>query len=221
MARRALPDSARSTVHRKKERGSHDRAVIDAILDEGVVCHVGFPDAGSTMVVPTTYARVGDQLYLHGAAANRMLRVLASGAEVCVAVTLLDGLVLARSAFHHAVNYRSVVLFGQGRPVTDPAGKRRALTAIVDHLAPGRSADARPPTDAELRATAVVCFPIVDGSAKIRSGGPVEEPEDLGLRIWAGQLPLELASGAPVADAALAADVAVPAYVKASRFRRG
>lgn len=205
--------SQRTRLRRKRERGSVERAVVHAILDEGLVCHVGFVDDGSVVVVPTAYARVGDELFLHGAVANRTLRALAGGAPACVTVTLLDGLVLSRSAFHHSMNYRSVVLFGAGRPVAEPERKRVAVTAIVEHLVPGRSGDARPPTDAELRATAVVSFPVDEGTAKVGTGGPLEEAEDLALPVWAGVLPLRLAAGAPVADEHVPSGVEAPAYL--------
>ncbi|HUI03319.1 MAG TPA: pyridoxamine 5'-phosphate oxidase family protein [Acidimicrobiales bacterium] len=214
----ALRSTARATLRRKRERGHHDRAAVDAILDEAFVCHVGFRDGEGVAVLPTAYARVGDSLYLHGAAANHMLRALGDGAPACVTVTLVDGIVLARSAFHHSMNYRSVVLFGPAARVDDPDEKRRALLAIVDHVTPGRSTDARPPTESELRATAVVRFPIDEGSAKVRTGGPVEEPEDLDLPVWAGEIPLALAVGDPQPDAGVDGVVAVPAYV--SGFRR-
>ena len=216
----AAPDldvSARTTLRRKAERGSHDRAVVDAILDEGLICHVAFGDGGSPVVLPTAYTRVGDELYLHGAAANHMLRTLAAGVEACITVTLLDGLVLARSAKHHSMNFRSVVLFGQGRKVTDRDEKERVLLQIVDHMAPGRSEEVRPPSDTELAATLVVAFPITEGSAKVRTGGPIEEPEDLALPVWAGELPLRLLGGEPAADAGVTAPA--PAYL--TGYRRG
>jgi len=207
-----LPPSDRTRLRRKKERGSHDRTLIDAILDEGLICHVGFPDGGATTVLPTAYARLGDHLYLHGAVGNHMLRVLASGAPACVAVTLLDGLVFARSAFHHSMNFRSVVLFGAAREVVDPDDKRRAVLAIVDHMAPGRSRDARPPSDSELQSTRVVAFPVEEVSAKVRTGGPVDEPEDLALAVWGGELPFEVVTRTPVPDDGSEA-VPTPDYV--------
>ena len=217
-----LAASERALLRRKRERGSHERRAVEAILDEGLVCHVGFAQETSTFVVPTAYARVGSTIYLHGATANRMLRALASGVEACLTVTLLDGLVLSRSAFRHSMNYRSVMLFGTASVVEDPDEKRAAVLAIVDHMVPGRSRDARPPTSRELRATAVVRFPIEEGSAKIRIGGPVEEPEDLALPIWAGQVPFELVAGAPVADGGGLRGVEVPGYITPyPRRRRG
>lgn len=192
--------SERSVLRRKRERGNHERQVVDAILDEGLLCHVGFHGDQGTFVQPMAYARVGDVLYLHGAAGNRMLRQLGEGIEACVTVTLLDGLVLARSAFHHSMNYRSVMLFGRGQRVTGRQEQCTATVALLDHMAGGRSADARLPTPTELRSTLIVRFPIVEGSAKVRTGGPAEEPEDLELSIWGGVLPLRLVAGPPQAD---------------------
>ena len=208
-----LAPTPRSTLHRKRDRGHHEWEAVAAILDEGLLCHIGFPGDRGTFVVPMAYARVDRDLYLHGAAANRTLRALADGAEACVTVTLLDGLVLARSAFHHSMNYRSAMLFGAAVRVTDPEEQLRASAALLDHMAPGRSREARAPTPKELRATLIVRFPVDEGSAKIRTGSPVEEPEDLDLPIWAGVIPLHLAAGAPVADAGLAAGLAPPSYL--------
>jgi nitroimidazol reductase NimA-like FMN-containing flavoprotein (pyridoxamine 5'-phosphate oxidase superfamily) len=202
----------RTRVRRKRDRGDHRRAVIHAIVDEGLICHVGFTVDATPIVLPMAYGRVGDHLYLHGAPANAMLATIGDGVEACVTVTLVDALVLARSAFHHSMNYRSAVLFATARTVVDDDEKYRALVAIVDHMVPGRSADARLPTAKELRGTAVVRFPIEEGSAKIRTGGPVDDEEDLDLGIWAGQIPLALVAGAPVADALLPEGIAVPAY---------
>jgi len=205
-----LPPTPRTTLRRHPERGTHDRAAIDAILDEALVCHVAFVDAGEPCVLPTTFARVGDAIYLHGAVSNRMLAALLSGGRACLAATLLDGLVLARSAMHHSMNYRSVVLFGIARSVDDPAEKRAALDAIVEHAAPGRMAVVRPPSPAELAATRVVAFPIEEASAKIRRGPPVDAPEDYGRPCWAGVIPLRLAAGAPEPDPRLAPGIPPP-----------
>jgi nitroimidazol reductase NimA-like FMN-containing flavoprotein (pyridoxamine 5'-phosphate oxidase superfamily) len=197
---RTLEVTDRTRVRRKPGLGSHERAVIDAILDEGLVCHVAFAAGGSPVVLPTTHVRVDDAIYVHGSAASHMLRTLAGGVEVAVAVTLLDGLVLARTAFHHSVNYRSVVLFGRATLVEDPALKRRALAALVDKLVAGRSAACRPPDDAELAATKVLALPIEEASAEVRSGPPVpDEGDDAALPYWAGVVPVELVRGAPVA----------------------
>lgn len=193
------PPTGRTRLRRKADRGSHDREVIDAILDEGLVCHVGFVSEGDPRVLPTAHVRVGDDLYLHGAPGNHMLRSL-EHAPVCATVTLLDGLVLARSAFHHSMNYRSVVVYGTAEPVTDGDDKRTVLEALVEHVKTGRSGDARPPTVEELRATRVVRIPLAEASAKIRTGPPVDDPDDMGLDVWAGVIPLSLEAGEPVVD---------------------
>jgi len=195
-----LDRTDRSRLRRKADRGAYDRDTVDAILDEALVCHVGFAIDGRPWVVPTAFGRVGGRLYLHGAAGNATLRALAAGVEACVTVTLLDGLVLARSAFHHSMNYRSVMLFGHLTPVTEEAEKRSALLAIVDHMVSGRSRDTRPPTAEELRATLVVSLPISEGSAKVRAGGPIEEPGDLDLPHWAGVIPVAVVRGDPQPD---------------------
>ena len=197
---RTLEVTERTRVRRKPGRGSHERAVIDQILDEGLVCHLAFLAAGSPVVLPTTQVRIDDAIYVHGSAASHMLRALAAGADVAVAVTLLDGLVLSRTAFHHSVNYRSVVLFGRATLVEDPAEQRRALAALLDELVAGRSAACRPPTDAELAATKVLALPIEEASAKIRSGPPLpDEGDDAALPYWAGVIPIELVRGVPIA----------------------
>jgi nitroimidazol reductase NimA-like FMN-containing flavoprotein (pyridoxamine 5'-phosphate oxidase superfamily) len=196
-----LRETDRSRVRRKADRAAYDFSTVAAILDEALLCHVGFALDGRPWVVPTTFVRIGDHLYLHGAAGNFALRTLsAGGIEACVTVTLLDGLVLARSAFHHSMNYRSVMLFGSAVAVTDADEKLAALLALVDHMEPGRSSASRPPTDAELRSTLVVRFPIDEGSAKVRTGGPIDDEEDLSLPHWAGVIPLALVRGEPVPD---------------------
>ena len=192
----SLASTERATVRRKQERGSHDRVLVNRVLDEGLVCHVGFAGERGPVVLPMTYVRVGDQLYLHGAAGNDMLRNLAGDAEVCVTVTLLDGLVFARSAFHHSMNYRCVVLFGRAERVTDETELQTMAAALLDHLAPGRSNDARRPTAQELRSTLIVRLPITEGSAKVRTGGPLDDDEDLDLPVWAGEVPMRLAARA-------------------------
>jgi uncharacterized protein len=208
----ALAMTDRTSLRRKRERGSYDRDVANAILDEGIACHVGFVIDGAPHIVPMAYARIGEHLYLHGAAGNRMLRHVAAGAPACVTVTLVDGLVLARSAFHHSLNYRSVVLYGEGTRVRDSAEIDRATAALLDHLAPGRSADARMPTDAERRKALFVRMAIAEGSVKVRTGPPVDDPQDLGLGVWAGVVPLAVAAGAPVPDPTLAEGVAMAPY---------
>ena len=215
--------TARTKVRRLPERGRYDRETIERILDEGFICHLGFCTDDGPVVVPTAFARVGDVLYLHGASANHALRSIGDGAPVCVVVTLLDGLVLARAAFHHSINYRSVVVYGHGTEVTDPVEKRRALEAVVEHIVPGRTADARGPNDSELRATRVVRIPIDEASAKVRAGGPKDDPEDIEAGgIWAGHLPLRVVPGAPVEDdhgpdGARAEGLGVPGYLAGYR----
>lgn len=194
------PPSDRTRLCRKAERGHYDRATIDAILDEALICHVGFAVDGRPWVMPTAFARLGEHLYLHGASGNASLRALAGGAEACVTVTLLDGLVLARSAFHHSMNYRSVMVFGTTSAVTDESEKCSALAAIVDHMEAGRSESSRAPTDAEVRSTLVVRLSLEEASAKIRTGGPVDDDADYALEHWAGVIPLTLTRGEPVVD---------------------
>ncbi len=208
-----------SKVRRLPERGAYDRETIEAILDEGFVCHLGFCTDEGPVVLPTGYSRVGDAVYVHGAPANHALRTVGTGLPVCLVVTLVDGLVLARSGFHHSINYRSVVVYGTATEVRDPVEKRAALDAVVEQIVPGRTADARGPSDDELRATRVVRISIDEASAKIRTGGPKEEPEDVEAGgIWAGQLPLTLVPGVPVPDDPLVENLSVPGYV--THYRR-
>jgi nitroimidazol reductase NimA-like FMN-containing flavoprotein (pyridoxamine 5'-phosphate oxidase superfamily) len=188
----------RTTLHRIPNRGRYDRAVVEAILDDGLVCHLAFVVDGQPYTLPTTFARLGDTVYVHGAAASRMLKTLAQGVPVCVTVTLLDGLVLARSAFHHSMNYRSVVILGTAREVTDLDERNRALAAIVDRAAAGRWEVARLPNAKELAATRVLAVPLEEVSAKVRTGGPIDDEEDLGLEIWAGVVPLALRAEPPI-----------------------
>ena len=204
-------ESPRTTVKRLPKRGAYDRATIEAILDEGLVCHVGFAVDGQPYVLPTIYARVGGEIYLHGSAASRMLRTLGEGVALCLTVTLLDGLVLARSAFHHSVNYRSVVVLGTARPVLEAESKTRALRAIVDHVIADRWQAVRAPSEQELKATTVLALPLSEASAKLRSGGPLDDEEDYAMSVWAGHLPLALVPGTAVPDARLATPVSVPA----------
>ncbi|MDY7105102.1 MAG: pyridoxamine 5'-phosphate oxidase family protein [Actinomycetota bacterium] len=203
-----------STVRRAANRAEYDRATAYEVLDEGLVCHVGFVgDDGRPVVIPTTYARRGDRLLLHGSPASRMLRGLGSGIDVCVTVTLLDGLVLARSAFHHSMNYRSVVLFGRATRVEDPAAKVAALDAFVDHLVPGRRPSLREMTEKEVKGTLVLEMAIDEGSAKVRTGPPIDDEEDYTFPVWAGVLPLALTAGAPEPDPRLEGDLETPAEV--------
>lgn len=208
--------SERVRLRRKRERGSYERELIDAILDEALVAHVGIVDEdGQPFVIPTLHGRDGDVVYCHGSAASRTLRALAAGTPACLTVTLLDGLVLARSAMHHSANYRSVVLLGRARLVSDEEEKRAALRAIVEHIVPGRWADVRAPTVSELKATSVLALGIEEASAKVRTGGPVDDEEDYALDGWAGVIPLASRAGAPVADGRLRAGIGVPPYVSA------
>jgi nitroimidazol reductase NimA-like FMN-containing flavoprotein (pyridoxamine 5'-phosphate oxidase superfamily) len=209
--------TARSTVRRRAGRGSYDRAVIEAILDEGLVGHVGICDAdGQPYVIPVIYARSGDQILLHGSPLSRLLTELSSGVRACFTVTLLDGIVMARSAFHHSVNFRSVVVLGEARLVTGEREQHEALRAIVEHVVAGRSDDARGPSAQELAATEVVAMPLREASAKIRTGPPIDAAEDQALPVWAGVIPLELHAGAPINDPLC--KLAPPAY--AERYSR-
>jgi nitroimidazol reductase NimA-like FMN-containing flavoprotein (pyridoxamine 5'-phosphate oxidase superfamily) len=203
----------RTTVHRLAHRATYDRRAINAILDEGLVAHLGLAPDGQPLVLPTLHARVGDEVFVHGSVANRMLRSLRDGAPACLTVSIVDGLVLARSWFHHSVNYRSVVIFGQARLVEDDDRKRAAMAALVEHVAPGRGGHSRPPTAKELAATLVLSLPIDEVSAKIRTGPPIDDEEDLTLDVWAGVLPLALVPGPAMADDASAARQ-VPEHVQ-------
>lgn len=203
----------RTAVTRMPKRAVHERARIEKILDEAIVSHVGtVGEGGYPVVIPTLHARAGDSLYLHGSAASPTLR-RAERAEICVTATLLDGLVLARSAVHHSVNYRSVVVFGQAERIEAEEDKRRALEAFTEKLVPGRWGDARLPTAQELKATAVLRLPLDEASAKVRSGGPLDDEEDYELPVWAGTVPLRLTADAPLADDRLLPGVECPAYV--------
>jgi len=215
----APPASDRVRLRRKRERGSYDRAVIDAILDEALIAHLGIADeSGQPIVIPTLHGREGDLVYCHGSVASRTLRALAAGARVCLTVSLIDGLVLARSAMHHSANYRSAVLLGTARSVEEPAEKLAALRAVVEHIVPGRWGEIRPPSENELAATAVIAIPIEEASAKVRTGAPIDDEEDYALRAWAGVIPLSIAAGAPRPDALLAAGIALPPHVE--HYRR-
>ena len=208
----------RTKVKRLPDRGRYDRETIDAILDEGFICHVGFVAEGQPYVIPTGYARVGDHIYIHGSAASRMLRNLSQGIDICLTVTLIDGLVLARSAFHHSINYRSVVILGKAELVSDVGEKNAALEALTEHIVPGRWAEVRWPNELELKATTVLKLPIDEASAKIRTGDPKDDEEDYAMDVWAGVLPLELRTGEPIADTRQNSSSMVPAYVK--NYRR-
>ena len=211
--------SDRTTVKRHHDRAVYERDRIRAILDEALFCHVGVVVDGAPRVIPTIHARIDDTLYIHGSNASRTLRALKDGAEACIEVTLLDALVLARSAFAHSMNYRSVVVYGTLREVTDRDEKWEAQRALVDHVIHGRAADARMPHERELRQTTIMAVPLEEASAKVRSGPPIDDPADLDLPIWAGELPLRLLPGEPVGDPLLPPDVEAPDYVR--RYRRG
>jgi len=209
----------RTQVKRLPKRGAYDRETVFKILDEAFVCHVGFVVEGQPFVIPTNFGRSGETLYLHGSAASRMLRTLSQGIPVCVTVTLTDGLVLARSAFHHSVNYRSVVVLGTARLVEDLTEKMEALRLFTEHIMKGRWGDIRWPTEQEMKGTTVLALPLEEVSAKVRTGGPVDDEEDYSLPVWAGVLPLPVVPAEPIADARLKAATEVPAYLKG--YRRG
>jgi uncharacterized protein len=210
--------SPRTRVRQMAKRGVYDRRAIEAILDEGLICHVGFAVGGKPVVIPTAYGRHDATLYLHGSAASRMMTALAAGTEVCVTVTILDGLVLARSAFHHSMNYRSVVVYGQPRVVAGETEKLAALRALSDHLVPGRWGAVRPPTRRELRVTTVVALALDEASAKVRRGPPIDDEGDYELPVWAGVLPLKLEVGEPLRDDRLPEATLLPEHVR--HYRR-
>ncbi|MFE7234095.1 pyridoxamine 5'-phosphate oxidase family protein [Streptomyces sp. NPDC002405] len=212
----AYAPTERTVPTRSADRASYDRELVHAILDEGYVCHLGFVRDGAPVVLPTLYARVGERLYVHGSTGSRPLRMAGKadpGLPVCLTVTHVDGLVLARSAFHHSINYRSVVVHGTAHQVTDPEEKRLALDALVDHVVPGRSADSRPANTKELAATAVLRLELDEVSAKLRVGGVNDEPEDLSLPHWAGVVPVRREYGTPLADPDLAPGTELPGYL--------
>jgi uncharacterized protein len=210
-----MPITPRTRVKRHAERGDYNRAVIHQILDEGLICHVGFVVDGQPFVIPTAYGRIDDQIYIHGSPMSRMLRSLQQGIEVCITVTLLDGLVLARSAFHHSMNYRSVVIFGTAMLVEAPPEKMTALKAFTEHIIRDRWAEVRPPTTPELAGTLVLSLSLAEASAKIRTGPPVDDEADYALSVWAGELPLRVTADAPVADPRSAPSIAVPESLQA------
>lgn len=203
----------RTKVKRLPDRGHYDRETIYPILDEAFICHVGYVFDGQPYVIPTGFARIGNDLYIHGSSASRMLRNLSKGIDVCVTVTLIDGLVLARSAFHHSINYRSVVILGKARLVEDQDEKNRALEVFTEHVVPGRWADVRWPTELELKATSVLKLPIEEASAKIRTGDPKDDEEDYAMDVWAGVLPLSAKAGIPINDSRLEQGIAAPEYI--------
>lgn len=213
-----ISQTERTRLRRLPKRGAFDRKTVYSILDEGFICHVGFAVDGQPFVLPTGFARVNDDLYIHGSSASRMMRSLAAGIDVCVTVTLIDGLVLARSAFHHSVNYRSVVILGKAVAVEDAAEKNKALEAFTEHIVPGRWPEIRWPNELELKATTVLKLPIDEASAKIRMGDPIDDEEDYLMDVWAGVLPLGLEIGKAVPDVRLKGGVDVPRHV--SEYKR-
>jgi uncharacterized protein len=211
---RASAPTERTRVRRIPERGEYDPAIVRAIVDEALIAHVAWvDDDGSPRQIPTLHARVGDTIYVHGSRASRTMRALRGGSEVCITATIVDGLVLARSLFHHSMNYRSVVVYGRAREVTDREEFDAMARALADHVAPGRGEDARLPNEDEFRQTMILAVPIDEASAKIRTGPPKDDDADLGLPVWAGPLPLGLATGEPEPDPTLADGIAPPRYV--------
>lgn len=213
-----IPQTKRTKLKRIPKRGAFDRETIYKILDEAFICHIGFTVDGQPFVIPTAFGRGGDTLYLHGSAASRMMREMSKGIDICVTVTLIDGLVLARSAFHHSINYRSVVIFGRAELIADEAEKNEALRLFTEHLVKERWDEARVPTSKELKGTTVLRLPITEASAKIRTGNPVDDEEDYDLDVWAGVIPLKITAEKPVADDRLKDGIKVPDY--AENYRR-
>lgn len=209
----AIPKTAKTRIKRLPKRGHYDRDTIHGIIDEALICHVGFTIAGEPYVIPTAIARVDDAVYLHGSRVSRMLKHLAQNEPACIVVTLVDGLVLARSGFHHSMNYRSVVIFGRGEAVTGP-DKRKILDTFLERLIPGRVNDVRAINRKELNATTVIRFDLNEASAKVRTGPPVDDAEDYDLPVWAGELPLGLKVGTPLVDPDMTMDLPVPGYIK-------
>lgn len=211
----------RHTVRRLAERADYDRETVYRIIDEALICHVGIADGEQPFVIPTLHARDGDRLLFHGLKGGRLLKHIQAGREICVAITLVDGIVLARSAFHHSMGFRSAVLFGTGALIEDDTEKLAALRAFSEHIVPGRWDDVRAPNDKELRMTSVVALSIADASAKIRNNHPSDDDEDYALPIWAGHIPLELTASEPVDDPKLRSGLAAPAYTRGYRRGRG
>jgi len=212
--------SPRTRLVREPDRAVYDRAAAYQILDEGFICHVGFVADGQPLVIPTGYGRAGDNLYIHGSAASRMLRRVDKGVAVCVTVTLLDGLVLARSIFNHSMNYRSVVILGTAHAVNDPQEKIEALRLLSEHILPGRWAESRQPNEKELKATLVMRLPINEFSAKVRKGPPIDNEEDYAFPTWAGVIPLTMVAGEPIDDARLVPGVKTPQYAQTYTRKR-
>jgi nitroimidazol reductase NimA-like FMN-containing flavoprotein (pyridoxamine 5'-phosphate oxidase superfamily) len=216
-----LSVTERTRLRRMPKRAEYDRAVVNEIIDQALFCHIGFVHNDAPFVIPTLHVRIDDALYVHGSAASRMLRTAAAGIPLCVTVTHFDALVLARSAFHHSVNYRSVVVLGSATEITEPSEKNRVLEALVEHIVPGRWRDARPPAPQELAATSVLRLPITEASAKVRPGGPLDDEEDYALPIWAGIIPLHTITGVPIVDDRLSAGIELPSYLANYRLPAG
>jgi uncharacterized protein len=206
--------TTRTRVVREAERGVYDRETVYRILDEGFICHVGFAVDGQPFVIPTSYGRKEAHIYIHGSAASRMLREMKDGVALCVTVTLLDGLVLARSVFNHSMNYRSVVILGKGTLVEDPEEKLAALRTLSEHIIPGRWDDVRQPDERELKATSVLRLPIEEFSAKVRTGQPIDDEEDYSFPTWAGVVPLKIEVGEPISDPRLSLNQGIPNYLR-------
>jgi hypothetical protein len=204
----------RTTIKRLPKRANYEHETVYQILDEGLVCHVGFVVDGQPFVIPTAYGRVEDKLYIHGSPASRMLRSLQEGIPVCITVTLIDGLVLARSAFHHSMNYRSVVIFGTASIVSNPEEKLEALHAFTEHVVPGRWEEVRQPSRSELTGTLVLSLPLVEASAKVRTGPPSDDEADYSIPVWAGEIPLRVVADAPIDDSRLQPEIVLPSYAK-------
>lgn len=214
-----LEKTDRTTISRLAKRGSYDQELVYSILDEGLFCHVAYTINNQPFMIPTGYCRLGDRLYIHGSVGSHFMRELAKGIDVCLCVSLIDGLVLARSAFHHSVNYRSVVVFGKARLVEDENERWNALERFTEHVVPGRWKEVRQPSPGEMKATMVVSFELGEASAKLRTGGVGDDPEDMDLDVWAGVLPLSLQTGPPLPDEALKKGISVPDYV--AGYKRG
>ena len=208
----------KTKVKRLPKRSVYDFEKIAEILDSSFVCHIGFSINRQPFVIPTCFGRKDDEIFFHGAKTSRMLEHIKSGSEICITVTLIDGIVLARSVFHHSINYRSVILFGNAKEINDPFEKTDALKIITEHIIPGRWSDARKPNEKELNATSVFSLKINEVSAKVRDGGPVDEKEDMGLNVWAGVLPVKIVSGEPVSDPKLNGNISLPGYIKNYKF---
>lgn len=210
----AYAKTERTTLKRAHERGSYDRATVHAILDEALICHVAFLQDGAPAVIPTAHWRDGDVLYIHGSSASRAIRALEGGGPACIAVSLTDGLVLARSGYNHSIDYRSVVIYGNARKIADEGEKLAALKIFMEKIAPGRWDELRAPNDQEMKATSVLAFDLNEVSAKIRDKGVEDDPEDMDERVWAGVVPVRRTFGSPEQDPQLAGDIALPAYLK-------